>query len=803
MGLRTFLRAQTLKLYWWSRRQLRRLQSAWRVKIALSGLRIRRTRGAARSLGLLVRRALPTVVISALMVGGAIWIDSSSWTPMVPATPSGGALYGALAGFAGVFLGFYYTALGIVIEQVYARGSRTLRRLVISGRSEEVYVWFVVFLGVASLMLLAIETVGYATGIASVALVSLAGAMALVGASRLMYGGLRYFDSAVLASEARAEFERFYRLVDDRPTGNVVTTAARMNARPFLDVLNELAETGDPKVGHEALILLQEYWATKPERTTLSAWWAHAVVRPDWFLSSSTQVGMAMKGRGQIRAEFEPDWLWVERPLVRSITKVLKQLLQSGDWEEAHGILVRIANTVRQGSSALLVNEAAILLEAAADTLLKQWSEDDIGAGRVRAVRPADLWDAYGGCVAQFLIGARLGWKNFAANFETALAEVPAQKPGEAQKLWFPLRRKDRLHALAERLEFEAVVEGETPTPQWYWADFVAPTILWELKDQFERVEQVVDRLQGDIRPGLSGSPLASTTAARRTMEIRYHWRLFRDEAHGADEILRALIRSEDYDLPSMPFERAERFDVREQIEDALWLSNDALSLFRLEDDPAAEELLGYMYARLMDRCVAALTTHDREMFEAIFSKTFRLAVALDGRVPFRGRELMEMTQTKVSVQPVLDLMALSGLALIRDEVSGPGYWEPVRAAWDWFLDRAPEPQRSLERLLFLTNNASGMFGVGARWNERSRWSIDLANALRKEGVSMGLLHATPGQLPSRPILRASLSGVGGLGDPIVTFATVYLAARPESVGLDLGSRVSSFLQKKDGSRKR
>jgi hypothetical protein len=326
---------------------------------------------------------------------------------------------------------------------------------------------------------------------------------------------------------------------------------------------------------------------------------------------------------------------------------------------------------------------------------------------------------------------------------------------------------------------------------------------LWELKDQFERVEQIVDRLQGDIRPGLSGAPLASTTAARRTMEIRHLWRLFRDEAHSADKILRALIRSEDYDLPSMPFERAKRFDVREQIEDALWLSNDALSLFRLEDDPAAEELLGYMYARLMDRCVAALATHDRELFEAIFPKTFRLAAALDGRVPFRGRELMEMTQTKVSVQPILDLMALSGLALIRDEVSGPGYWEPVRAAWDWFLERVPEPQRSLERLLLLANNALGTFGVGARWYERSRWSIDLANALREEGLSMGLMYATYGPLPSRPILRSSLSGVGGLDDPIVTFAAVYLAARPESVGLDLGRRVSSFLQSIDRARKR
>ena len=615
--LRAVLLAQTSRGYWRTVRILRRLRSKAGVTAAVSRVRARRARGSARAVGLLVRRALPTAAASGLTVAASVWLDGMAWMPGVPAEPSADTLYGALAGFAGVFLGFYYTALGVVVEQVYAKGSRALRRLVLTGRTEEVYVWFVVYLGVTSLLLLAFETTGRATGIASVGLVTGAGIVALVSASRLMTGGLRYFDPTVLAGEARAEVERLYALVSDAPAGEIATTAARINAAPQLDVFVELAESGDASVAHHALLLLQRYWTTKPERSSTSAWWGQAVVRPDWFLSDSTSVEMAIQQGGHIREEARPDWTWVERPLVACVSGVLTRLVASGDWESAHRVVARVAETVRLGAISLLVDESAALLDAVTDVMLARWSAGDVETGREGGARPADLWDAHGLVVVQLVIGARIGWEAFVGGLPEELERISATSPGDAERLRFPVRRKERLRILARKLQFEATVEGVTPTPRWFWADFVAPALLWELRDQFERVETAVDRQQGDVRPGLASDPLASGTAARRTTEVRHLWELFRDVTRAAETSLRAMVRSGDYDLPEIPISRADTFDAREQIEDTLWISDGIWPLLRRESDPMAEELIGHAYARLMDRCIGALAARDLPAFEA------------------------------------------------------------------------------------------------------------------------------------------------------------------------------------------
>ena len=245
LTLKAFLKAQTFGWYWRARGVSTRLMFRAGVSAALARTRLRRARTNVRTVRALARRAVPTTAAAAAAVAGAAWLDGEPWTPDLPATPSASVLYGTLAGFAGVFLGIYYAALGVVVEQVYAAGSRALRKLVLAGRVEDVYVWMVVFLGVTNVLLLAVEAAGRPTGVASVGLVTLAGAVALVGARGLMTSGLRYFDPAVLAGEARLEAERLYDLVADAPSGKVATAAARVGAETQLSVLVELSDSGD------------------------------------------------------------------------------------------------------------------------------------------------------------------------------------------------------------------------------------------------------------------------------------------------------------------------------------------------------------------------------------------------------------------------------------------------------------------------------------------------------------------------------------------------------------------------------
>ena len=770
-----------------------------------------RARESASIIGSLVMRAAPTLIAVMLVAVGTRWLDVLPWKPwmpwepwVVPPSASATDLFAALAGFSGLFLGFYFTGLGLLVQSVYTAGSREMRRTILRGRLEVSYVQYVVFLGVLSLVHLGLESLGQTTGPISIAVTAIAGAVALVGASGLMTSGLRFLDPAVLTEEVRREFLRVYALVDDRESTGAVSRAAHVRCQSILDVFPELAShdrpTAEPSIAVGALLLLQSYWSTKGERSLESGWWPPEVRRPDWFHASQSSISIALSTGTQLAETSAPDLLWVERIAVDAICVTLSQMLQTGDSLAATHLLAQIGTVARGGAQRLLVEESTFLTSRSTDALLDfaRGSDASPGTERVGGARMLDVWDAHGSLHVQLLLGVRVGWDAFAQRLQSQASTLAADEIMSAEHLSVPLRSKERLSDLVKRLRFEAAIGQRSSTPRWYWLDFLTPLLLRGLHQDLERVEALIDRNQGDLRLLLADdpSPVVAASAARRTLEVRQKWESCRKTMQEADEGIRGFDRSKDFELPPSPFESAAVRAERERQEDALWALDAMPKLILSIGDPAAEELIGHTYTLLLHRCVEALVSSDLESFKKLFRRTFWLGVTLDGRVPFRSEGMREWDRTLLGVQPALDLMALSGLALIRDDVSGSGFWEPVRREWSRLLSDQGQERRQIERFLYLADNAVVTFGVEPRYFARTGWMQTMSQALREEGIAVGHRTMGSGPPPSRTLLHASTGADRGIESPINIFAGYFLLTRPLAAGLISTAGPGQFLRR-------
>jgi len=218
--------------------------------------------------------------------------------------------------------------------------------------------------------------------------------------------------------------------------------------------------------------------------------------------------------------------------------------------------------------------------------------------------------------------------------------------------------------------------------------------------------------------------------------------------------------------------------------------------------DSRAQEVIGRAYSVSTDRCAEAVVSGSIERFSELFEEAFNLGLFLYGRVPLKDVDLRERDQARVGTQPVIDMMSLSGLALIRDELDGPGFWEPVRDHWNDFLsDDRRSPRKLMEIFLVIGDGAVTDFGVPPRFTIRTGWRQKMAQALRERGVPVGRRNRRNISTGPRSLLNAALSGSSSIRDPIHVFLSVLVAMRPESIGLDWPREIRSCIRQWTGKQ--
>ena len=203
------------------------------------------------------------------------------------------------------------------------------------------------------------------------------------------------------------------------------------------------------------------------------------------------------------------------------------------------------------------------------------------------------------------------------------------------------------------------------------------------------------------------------------------------------------------------------------------WIANELVAMMEHKQEPGFRELFGaYMAASLAryDHLTAQMRTTGSDYY---------------------GR---------VAMNTLLDVMDISGLAIIYSELDGTSFAKHTKATWGHFLSlTADVPQTIKTSFLAIDMKLLGpIFSASAM--QRQEWNRRLGEALVNRGVDLER-DFEPFSAPEESHRHASavvesISVLYGrpMTEPHNYFAGLYLAARPEAAGLELPHTVKDTI---------
>jgi hypothetical protein len=208
---------------------------------------------------------------------------------------------------------------------------------------------------------------------------------------------------------------------------------------------------------------------------------------------------------------------------------------------------------------------------------------------------------------------------------------------------------------------------------------------------------------------------------------------------------------------------------------------------------PASSDLpdyFGHAYVVLAEECYRMMSVGNTMLFDKVFPKFF------DALLPAFERTLAQQVASKeddllaLSSEPILDILELSGYAIIYSELDGREFWNVAKRLWDQFFTRIPNPRNFMQGMIGLVDYRRSMLAIFPHDVIRTRWMQDLEKGMRSRGLldeygNIAIQHTSE-------IIRA-MSRWHVARNAMDVFLVTYLMKRPEFTGLTLPRRSEFF----------
>lgn len=731
------------------------------------------------------------------------------------ATPDAEArsnMYGTAAGVAGVFLGLYFTAVSVVASTTYARLPEDVRRLLTREKVGNLYIGAVSVLAAVALSFLALQAVGYNPGLVSLALTAGLAVVAVLSFVVLGQRTFHFFDPARLVEPVAYDLYQLMHAVtsdgvhwnDPAFQQHYQQKAMRLLTTYHQVIAVTLQEAGTPgataaRLADRLLTLLEAYGTLKPRIPRDSRWYLRTLEHRAWATASASELELAEAMAMPLRPREVPDWLWVEVRIGRILGDISRALADRGQWEDLATIADRVQDTFHALGMQFAVDEALQVLRWLRPTLFDQARKAVVpspGARVSEEVRAAlAVVDCCGLALLQILLGLsqRLQEMRVEAVAER-VDEIPWERPGEIYRRAVPLTVVEQFEAIHAGLEFEHAVEGRSLTPPWYlrqraalgFAEFLAasvPALMHEFRATF-----------GDgVRVMLAdGQSLAAGQFLVRGLEVSEKLPRHLDSIQGFAEALLRLRRTDDDPWPDIDWAglRKEVHQLRTELAQAMVRAAPELASW-----PAGPELpdyFGFCSTTLARTCHAALVERQPQLFQAIFPPFVDVAIQAYERTRehLQGEDPVKLFL--LMTDPLVDLLELSGYALIYGDLDGQPYFQTVTAAWDRALDSQSDPAEACKWIAQVLRNRDDLLWPTPRDIVRSSWSRQLQARLRAAGLASEVLDPYPteaGQRHPSPVVRICARRAWTSPELADLFVIRYLRQRPGCSDIPLTRR--------------
>jgi len=617
------------------------------------------------------------------------------------------------AQLAGVFLGLYITAVNVVASTIYSRASGDVRSLFIKTTGESFYLRLVVFFLMTDMISILMSTLGHQLGNLNLLLIIVLGFLIILGFFEYGIKSFHLFDPARLAyplipdiwewtqavsvTGFKWQEESFQKVNQRNAEGalntyyNVVQMAGNA-AHLQLDSLKNL--------GINALNLFQFYSGIKHCIPSESFWFRRTFQHRDWLTSESSTRDLALQTGTSIQPEEKPDMMWFESYIEKITIDSLGNLIDRKDYINAYKLEKSICLTLDVLAQNLSIDEAFHLFNLMKGPIFIQVhnSENNL----IKLIKDKDefrliigLVDLYGLAFISILLGLsrRIRLMN-SESFGSSINDIQWDRPDTVYRNAFPRPVIQRLEQIQKGIIFELYIEGYEISPQWYLQQLAAQSLISFFSLSLEKLmvelessfTKEVGLLIKEERYIIAAQLIQRGIEACSKFEANFEDAKVSiggfDSFRKIDDIQWAMPEWGNF---------LTRINItRENLVMAYAQSLD--SLVKIEPIENFPDYFGQGIFLVAKECYSAMVSGNEEKFNKIFPSFFYACLSARDREFVRLENQDSNVRFIISNEPIMNLFAISGSAIIYSELDSKNYWKTAKILWDkYYMDNVKD----------------------------------------------------------------------------------------------------------------
>jgi hypothetical protein len=720
---------------------------------------------------------------------------------------------GTLGQVSAAFLALYFTALSVVVGTAYARVPGDIRRLIMQEQVGSFYFKTLALFGaVVAIMFTAVV---YEIPIGSLNIMFAAG-LCVFSVFCFVVLGIRlfdYFDPAALLPLVTSKLQDAISLVaagQQHWRDESFQAHHSGEARRLLNNYEDLITlSGDAKntnrtalreIGKHVVLTLRFYTVRKSRIPSSSYWFARTYKHKDWLTTSYNEVGIALATGTSIQPEEVPNHLWFEQHVGGSLGRIFEKLNRFAAYSTTVSLGLQLHSAVHEMGRAFGSDEALLLIHSVKKTIEKQYEMvSKMDAKQIReSEQKLAVLDVYTSLPINLVLGLLAGFTELTVDrLEGIVRKTNSSRKreiytGEA----IPRPVVEKLEFVYDAVRFERSVFGYPLSPIWFRQEACAHALVNFLNTTVRRILDEFEELFADFADALLMAKRFTPSAlvAQKGLEACTKLNTAFEKLEERHQAYAALDRSKEYVWPQIDW--MELNNKVSSLKDRLTVLL-ASCLGELAKEDSAGELpdfFGEAYSFVADACFDSALRGNEKLFNQLFPPFFAAAFQAFDRM--RQRSGNDTRSLMNAIQPLADLAAVSGYALVLSEVFGNNISQTVTTSWDLYFTQRPSDEARQQLIMLLSLVVEPTLHFSTRDMLRTRWK----QACRSFLSSKGLLSGWSGGRRARrtvshdsPLVRTFASRFDMLTDGEDVFLAMYAFARPDAAAIKKPRRIESF----------
>lgn len=721
-------------------------------------------------------------------------------------------------------MGLYFTAISVVASTAYAKVPGDVRSLVIQEKVSNFYIRVIALLCAMAILSLAAHSLGIYLGILNLFIITFFGIATIFGFVKLGTRIFYFFDPALLVDYLASELLRWVRLAT--PSGlhwremsfqahyqtqadSVLATYKKLIHLVCQGEYQHLREKSLSALGMKALVLLELYIEEKVRIPNDSNWFRRVYQHRDWMTTDFAQISVALETDTTIQPETVPDLMWVEEDIVEIVASSMRALIEHGELGSAAFLGDGVQNTLSSISEKVAIDEALLLfrkLKPIAHSLSHEdgYAQTDTDVQDTEILQVLGLLDVYGLGLVNIILGITKHLRKTTDNIiRRSIEKIDWGRIETIHAADLPRAViEDHLEYLRKGIDFEHAVEGRTVSPLWYQVQIATLGYTRYIEGLFDDLIEELKQFFSDEVSSLFSINryLFAAQLIQRGLEACHKHSTFLEEAEACFDRLLKVRRVDDIPWTEVNWnlERERISEVREHL--IVTFGKLAPELSKLSLPKTYPDYFGHAYSVLAHESYSVMATGKEDLFKKIFPSYFISCLTAYSRLITQLDKYDARTGFGFSTAPIMELLDISGYALIYSELEGnKHYWDTAKELWDKYFTSHKEPNNLAQSIVNIVNTRRSLLTIFPRDYLRTSWQQDLGRRLRQRDLlgesAYELFHGGDYEPkhPS-PVIRALTRGHDiFFSEAATVFLVIYLLKRPETKGLDLSPEAESF----------